>query len=108
MGCCDRGCLDGFVVRLYDSKLYYRKHKVCVYETEQKHVYKCRILKTSLTVTIVVKDEYVFAETSQQGFYVCNKFSLDTPISSIVCILLTTPDRLVTIDNPNVSEPPLF
>lgn len=108
MGWCDSGCLDGFVVRFYDFKLYYRKYKVCPYKTQHKNVYKCRILKTALTITVVVKDDYVFAEATNQGFYACNNFSLDTPLSSIVCILLTTPHRLVVVDNPCNYEPSLF
>lgn len=108
MGWCDSGCLDGFVVRFYDLMLYYRKYKVCVYKTEQENVYKYRILKTGLTVTVVAKDDYVFAEATQHGFYTHNRFSLDTPASSIVCILLTIPGRIVVADNPDVIEPTLF
>lgn len=108
MGWCDSVCLDGFVVRFYDLNLYYRKYKVHAYKTEYENVYKYRIFKTGSTVTVAVKDDYVFAEATQQGFYACNKFSLDTPPSSIVCILLTTSDRLVVVDNPNTCEPVLF
>lgn len=108
MDWCDSVCLDGFIVRFYNLKLQYRKYKVQPYKTEQKNVYKCHILKTALNVNVVIKDDYIFAEATQQGFYVCNQFSLDTPLTHIVCVLLTTSDRIVVLDNSSNFEPTLF
>lgn len=99
----------GFKVRKYRNDLSYTVHNVIRYPTRNTHTFVYCMMKSSKKVTVRVDDEAIVAmnDSLYEPKYI--HFERSTPVSNLVCQLLTSSESLVVLeDTSNTTEPTLF
>lgn len=106
---CDVIFPRGFKVRKYRNDLSYTVHNVVRYPTTNMHTFVYCMMKTSKKVTVRVNDEEIIAMNDSLYDYKYIHFERSTPVSNLVCQMLTDSKSLVVLeDASNTVEPSLF
>lgn len=106
---CDVTFPKGFKVRKYRNDLSYTVHNVIRYPTRNMYTFVYCMMKSSKKVTVRVDDEAIVAmnDSLHEPKYI--HFERSTPVSNLVCQMLTDSESLVVLeDTPNTTEPTLF
>lgn len=97
-----------FRVRKYDNALNYSVHNVLRYHTKNSRAFVYCMMRSPEKVTVRVSDSDIIAQNDRLSNYKYMHFPVDTPISNIVCEMLTKKHSLVVLEDTNIIDTPLF
>jgi len=66
------------------------------------------MMRSTEKVTVRVSDSEIIAQNDRLSNYRYMHFSADTPISNIVCEMLTKKDSIVLLEDTGIIDTPLF
>ena len=96
-------------LRYYNNILSFSQHRAIKYPTEYPDVYTYKVTKTSDKVTMWEDDGIRVARTTKNGRLFMLRFPLDTPITRVLCSMLTNEHYWVVPDtDTDIVEPTLF
>lgn len=106
---CDVTFPEQFTVRKYNTDLEYTTHRVIRYTTSNTYTFVYCMMRSSDKVIVRLGTTHIVAmnDHTTDSDYV--HFSIDTPVDSLVCEMLTKKNSLVVLeDTSHSTSPTLF
>lgn len=96
-----------FHVRYYDNKLFYKLHNVIPYKTSSPYHLVYKVMRSSDKVNIWLTNDGIVAQLDVIGYRNYDYFPTHTPVTQIVCSMLSKRGRLIVLDSDSIN-PTLF